>query len=310
MRRYRGYISDSARWEGFQLRPDDVIISTPSKSGTTWLQTIVGMLLRDTTDLPPMGTISPWLDMQVRTKDEAYAMLEAQTERRFIKTHTPLDGLPFDPSVTYITCIRHPLDVAMSDRDHMSNMLSDKTEELVHPVAGDYEPPADHEEAPEDMGDFLRWFIDNHEQPTGSGPYGLDDYCNQVRTYWNARDEPNVHLFHYGDMWNDLDAEMRRVAAALNVEIDEESWPSFVDAATLGSMRARASDAAPDAHLGLWKSTESFFKQGGTREWASLLSEADLQHFDDRLHELAADAYDWVLHGKSALAAPDVSHIA
>ena len=301
MRRYRGYIADSARWDHFQLRDDDVIISTPSKSGTTWLQTIIGMLLRDTTELPTMGTISPWLDMQVRTQDEVYALLDAQTERRFIKTHTPLDGLPYDPSVTYITCIRHPLDVAMSDRDHMSNMDKDGVVDLVESVAGHYEKPADSEEPPEDPAEFLRWFIDNHEQPAGSGPYGLDDYCQQVLTYWEARDKPNVHLFHYADMWNDLDSEMRRVAAALNVAIDEARWPAFVDAATLKSMRAKSSQAAPDAQLGMWKSTEGFFKQGGTRDWASLLSEQDLRHFDDRLHELAGDAYAWVLNGRSAL---------
>jgi aryl sulfotransferase len=304
VRRYRGYISDSARWEKFQLRPGDVIISTPSKSGTTWMQTIVGMLLRNSVDLPPISTISPWLDMQVRSANDAYAILDAQTGRRFIKTHTPLDGVPFDSAVTYITVIRHPLDVAMSDRDHMSNMDRDGLAELVSAIAGEYEHPADHEEAPEDPGDFLRWFIDNHEQPTGSGPYGLDDYCQQVRTYWEARDKPNVHLFHYADMWSDLDGEMRVVADALNVEVDEARWPTFVEAATLKSMRARASEAAPDAHLGLWKSTETFFKVGGTRDWASLLTERDLRHFDDRLHELAGDAYDWIMAGRTALTSP------
>ena len=45
-------------------------------------------------------------------------------------------------------------------------------------------------------------------------------------TYWDARAEPNVHLFHYADMWNDLDGEMRRVAAALGVPVDEARWPS------------------------------------------------------------------------------------
>jgi aryl sulfotransferase len=29
-----------------------------------------------------------------------FADLEAQTHRRFIKTHTPLDGIPNDPTVT------------------------------------------------------------------------------------------------------------------------------------------------------------------------------------------------------------------
>ena len=296
-------MANSARWERFQQRPGDVVITTPSKCGTTWMQTIVGMLLRDTVQLPPIGTISPWLDMQVRTEEEVFSLLAEQTGRRFIKTHTPLDGLPANPSVTYIAVIRHPLDVALSDRDHMANMLRERTVELREAVAGRYEPEVEREEAPEEMADFLRWFVDNHEPPTGSGPYGLEDYCEQVRTYWDARATPNVHLFHYADMWNDLDSEMRRVAAALGVPVDEARWHEFVQAATLKSMRARAVHAAPDAHLGLWESPESFFRVGGTREWAALLTQADIDHFDERLHELAGDAYGWVLRGRSGLTA-------
>jgi aryl sulfotransferase len=43
-----------------------------------------------------------------------YARLAAQGHRRFIKTHTPLDGIPLDPRVTYIVTARHPLDQAVS----------------------------------------------------------------------------------------------------------------------------------------------------------------------------------------------------
>ncbi len=295
-------MADNDRWQRFTLRPDDIVISTPSKSGTTWMQTIVYMLLRQTTDLPVMGTVSPWLDMLVRHESEVFGLLDAQTERRFIKTHTPLDGLPMHATVTYLCVIRHPLDVALSDRDHGLNMKRKEAVKLRKAVAGRYEPPPDHEDPPDDEAEFLRWWIDNHEKPTGSGPYGLEDYCDQIRTYWDARDVPNVHLFHYADMWNNLDTEMRRVAVALGVEVDEERWPSFVEAATLKSMRARSSHAAPDSHLNLWKSTDGFFKQGGTRDWASLLTEGELAHFDERLRLLAADAYDWVVSGRRALA--------
>jgi hypothetical protein len=296
-------MADSARWERFPLRPDDVIITTPAKCGTTWMQTIVGILLKQRTDLPPIGTICPWLDMQVRTEEEIFGLLDAQTERRFIKTHTPLDGLPVDPSVTYIAVIRHPLDVALSDRDHAANMLRERAVELREAAVGPFEGTADGQEAPEDLTEYLRWFVDNDLPPTGSGPYGLDDYCQQIRTYWDARAQPNVHLFHYADMWSDLDSEMRRVAAALKVEVDEARWPAFVEAATLSAMRARASDAAPDVHLGLWQSPEGFFKTGGTREWAALLTPTDIEHFEHRLHGLAGDAYGWVIGGRRALTA-------
>jgi hypothetical protein len=104
-----------------------------------------------------------------------------------------------------------------------------------------------------------------------------------------------VHLFHYADLWADLDSEMRRVAVALGVRVDEPTWPDFVAGATLSSMRARAADTAPNAHQGLWESPEQFFRSGGTRDWASMLTSADLDHFEDRMGRLAGDAAPWAL---------------
>ena len=128
MRRYRSFIGDSNRWDGFRFRDDDIVISTPSKSGTTWMQNIVGMLVLGTTEFDrPMGMISPWLDMTTRPLAEVTGLLDAQEHRRFVKTHTPLDGLPRHDRVTYLTVIRHPLQVVRSMEDHLANRDMDRT---------------------------------------------------------------------------------------------------------------------------------------------------------------------------------------
>ena len=93
--RYRSIIADSARWDGFTFRPGDVVISTPPKCGTTWTQMLCALLIFDGPAFPaPLGDISLWLDMCIRPLAEVMAAYAAQTHRRFIKTHTPLDGLP------------------------------------------------------------------------------------------------------------------------------------------------------------------------------------------------------------------------
>lgn len=302
LRRYHGQMADSARWERFELRDDDVIISTPSKCGTTWMQHIVGMLLLDVTELEaPISELSPWLDMLIRTDDEVFAMLAGQPHRRFIKSHTPLDGVPEHPGVTYITVIRHPLDVALSDLDHTRNTVPGRAIGLRDAATGVRVPLSGHEPAPSDPTELLRWFIDNSNGPTGSGPNGLADFCQQASTYWHRRHRPNVHLFHYQDLWDDLDGEMRHVAAALGVTVDEHRWPAFVDAATLGSMRARADVAAPEAHQGFWRSPADFFRRGGRREWASLLSDDEIAGFHARLEDLAGEAAPWILLGRAGL---------
>ena len=205
-----------------------------------------------------------------------------------------------DP-VTYIAVVRHPLDVALSDRDHGANMRRDRALELRAAVAGPVDPDASQDREPEDPAEYLRWFIDNDEAPTGSGPHGLDDYCQQIRTYWDASDARRTSTCSTtptcGPIATARCGGWRRRSASRSTRT---VGPAFVEAAGLTSMRSRADETAPDAHMGLWVSPERFFRAGGTREWASLLGSEDIAHFEERLRELAGDAADWCLVGRAA----------
>lgn len=71
LKRYRSVVADSARWEGFVFRHGDIVISTPPKCGTTWMQTLCAMLVFDAIEFnPPLAEISPWLDMLVADRAE------------------------------------------------------------------------------------------------------------------------------------------------------------------------------------------------------------------------------------------------
>ena len=115
MRHYRSDDDDSARWQGFPFRDGDIVISTRSKSGTTWMQMICALLVLGTPKLPaPLADLSPWVDHTVEPVADVVERLEAQPHRRFVKTHTPLDGIPVDDRATYVVVARHPLDLALS----------------------------------------------------------------------------------------------------------------------------------------------------------------------------------------------------
>src|SRR3954447_11621735 len=121
--RYRSIIADSGRWDGFAFRPGDIVISTPPKCGTTWTQMLCAMLIFDGPDFPSrLSDLSPWLDQTIRPLDTVRSIYATQQHRRFIKTHTPLDGLPFRDDVTYVVVGRDPRDVALSWSHHMDNM--------------------------------------------------------------------------------------------------------------------------------------------------------------------------------------------
>src|SRR5436190_11266369 len=123
VRRYEASMYDSNRWDGFELRPGDIIISTPPKCGTTWTQMICALLILQTSTFDrKLDQMSPWLDMQTRALPDVLAELDAQRNRRFIKTHTPLDGLAYRPDITYICVGRDPRDVGVSWDHHLENM--------------------------------------------------------------------------------------------------------------------------------------------------------------------------------------------
>ncbi|MFP5332279.1 MAG: sulfotransferase domain-containing protein [Acidimicrobiia bacterium] len=296
MRRYRGSISDNARWDGFEFRADDIVICTPAKCGTTWMQTMVATLVFSSVELPaPVGHLSPWLDMVTRPVDEVHQRLAVQTHRRFIKTHTPFDGLPYDEQVTYIAVLRHPLDVALSIRDHRRTIDRDRIRDLVAGVDPDIITTWVDIDQPEDEAHYLRWWVDFDEDVWSQGVSGLGEFARHARTYWEARHLPNVTLFHYDDLVADLHAQMTRLADVLGVEVDPPRMSEFVEAARFDAMRSRAALTVPDSDITAWRVPETFFSTGGRRAWGTLLSDADVARFRVRLRELAGnDLAGWL----------------
>jgi hypothetical protein len=288
---YKSFVMDSARWEGFVFRPDDIIISTPPKCGTTWTQMIVAMLVVQDPSLPrPLAEMSPWLDMLTTSLDDVVALLEAQEHRRFIKSHTPLDGLPWDDRVTYICVARDPRDVGFSWDNHLLNIDLGRLIEVRAAAVGlddvtdaDTPPPL----AGTELGRFWQWV--EEASPPSAVVSSLASTMHHLRTFWEARHRPNVVLVHYADLMRDLEGEMRRLAQRLGIVVPEARWPALVDAARLDQMRARADDVVPNSNHALWRDNQRFFQQGGIR-WRAHLGDDELNRYWARLSELGLPA--------------------
>jgi aryl sulfotransferase len=108
-------------WNGFAFRDDDIFIATYAKTGTTWTQQIIAQLLFEGADDLPVADMSPWLDLRVPPNEVKLAALAAQTHRRFIKTHLPLDALVYSPQGKYIYIARDGRDVVWSMYNHHAN---------------------------------------------------------------------------------------------------------------------------------------------------------------------------------------------
>ena len=293
MRHYQGVVYDSSRWEGFELRPGDIVICTPPKCGTTWTQMICALLVLQEPELPlPLDTLSPWIDMVTRARTDVFADLAAQTHRRFIKTHTPLDGIPNDPAVTYICVGRDPRDVALSMDHHIDNMDRDAFLAARERAAaidgielGPLRPPRPRPESERDR--FWQW-VDDDTPSTQSGS-SLRFTLEHLQTYRDASDDLDVVCLHYDDLKGDLEGQMRALAAHLGIEVDEDRWPSLVHAATFESMRSRADTTVPGGGRDHWIDPVAFFSRGTSGQWRDLLDDADLTRYAARVRSLASD---------------------
>src|ERR1039457_6329383 len=208
--RYQSPEEDSGRWSNFPFRDGDIVISTRSKTGTTWVQMICALLIFHAPELPaPIAQLSRWLDHLITPREEVYARLAAQQHRRFIKTHTPLDGIPLDPRATYIVTARHPLDMAVSLYHQMGNI----NHSWQRQRDGRPAPPAPEPES-KPLRDWLLARIRNDADPREDMD-SLPGVMWHLSDAWARRGEPNVVLLRYEDLCADLPGHMRWLAGRL-----------------------------------------------------------------------------------------------
>ena len=276
----RSYITpvcDSTRWIGFKPRHGDIIVCTPPKCGTTWTQMICALLVHGSTGLPkPLTQLSRWLDRHTIPIDEQLAELELQQHRRIIKTHTPLDGLPYYPEVSYVFCGRDPRDAFLSFIDHLHNVsphaLSDINRRMGLPEG---------QEMAVNANELFALWASTGSQPWAydGAPFGLP-MLYMMETYWRFRHLHNILFIHYADLIHDLDAEMRRVAKFLKITIDEARWATLVEAASFNGMKDKAEETAPDADLGEWANSADFFRSARMGAWRTQLSTENKSLYD------------------------------
>ena len=294
-------VCDSTRWDGYEPRVGDIIVCTPPKCGTTWTQMICALLVHGSPQLPrPLTHLSRWLDRHTIPIEEQLAELNSQQHRRIIKTHTPLDGLPYYPEVSYVFCGRDPRDAFLSFVDHLRNVSPHSMADINRRMG----LPEDQEMAIETNELFPLWATTGSQEWTYDGaPFGLP-VLYMVESYWRFRHLPNLLFLHYADLIENLEAEMRLVAKFLEVDPGEDDWPALVTAASFADMKNNAEQTAPDADLDEWRSSGDFFRSARMAAWQTALSGENKALYEQvNSMRLEPEMKAWAERGRAAMAA-------
>ena len=280
---------DSTIWNDLKFRDDDIVIATYAKAGTTWMQQIVGQLLFGPDPDLAVADMSPWLDLRVPPKAEKLPLVEAQTHRRFLKTHLPVDALRFSPDARYLYIGRDGRDVVWSMYNHHSN--ANRTwYEALNDTPGRVGPPI--EPPPADIREYWRGWMDRDGHP-------FWPFWENVRSWWAIRDLPNVHFVHFSQLKRDMPGEMRRIAAFLDIPIDESRWKTLVEYCTFDWMKKNAGKSVP-AGGAFWDAgAEVFIHKGVNGRWSTVLTAAESAEYERRaVAELGEDCARWLATGE------------
>ncbi|MGD9614858.1 MAG: sulfotransferase domain-containing protein [Alphaproteobacteria bacterium] len=288
-REFHNHHFDSTVWNGLRFRDDDIIVATYAKTGTTWTQQIIAQLLFEDADALPVADMSPWLDLRVPPNDVKLAALDAQTHRRFIKTHLPLDVLVYSPRARYLYIARDGRDVVWSMYNHHANANAFWYRTL-NDTPGRVGPPI--EKPPGSTRQYSLDWMDKDGHP-------FWPFWEHIASWWAARDLPNLLLLHFEELRADLPGTIRRIAAFLDIPIDERRFPTIVEHCGFAWMKRNATKSTP---LGgaFWDGGAQVFVNKGTNgRWRDVLTADDIRRYETTARErLGEECALWLATGR------------
>ncbi|XP_064484775.1 sulfotransferase 1C2-like [Ornithodoros turicata] len=257
----------------YKPRAGDVFVSTYIKCGTTWVQYVVWCLhnLDKLASGEGVPTLTDLLHKHVPMIDWVGTEPLAQLpEPRLMKHHLPFHMAPYHPEAKYVVVVRNPFDSAVSFY-HMR-----KRNWLSAGLSEDYKFDA-----------FFESFM------TGDVPYG--SYFDHILSWYEHRNDPNVHLLYFEHLLEDTAAEVLKIADFVNAKeigsrlrSDPGLLEKVVEKTSFTSLKKTAvpDEDVDDKDIGDWENpkgpSRNFFRKGVVGDWKNQLS-ADQER---RLKEL------------------------
>jgi hypothetical protein len=245
---------------GLAYRPDDddIFVASYPKSGTTWLQYIVFLLIRGC----PLSADESLTDHFPHLEEVGADAVASQPRPRLIKTHLPFGMTPYSPGARYLVIARNPFDCAVSFYHHTRGF------------------PRHYAFAEGRFEEFFDCFV--------KGEVDFGGYFDHLISWHAALRRGNVRLVTYEALKADAAAVIRQIAAFLGeaaaaAVASEASLAAVVEESGFSAMRRdqqRWSSRRPD-----W--APAFVRKGVVGDWRRLFTPGQaarlLAEFDRRL---------------------------
>ncbi|XP_066499725.1 cytosolic sulfotransferase 3-like [Hoplias malabaricus] len=251
-------------WEkvqNFQARPDDILVATYPKAGTTWVSYILDLLYfgntapERQTSLPIYERV-PFLEITIPKVLEGVEMVEKLTTTpRLIKTHLPVQLVPksfWEQNCRVVYVGRNAKDTAVS-YFHFEEM------NLIHPDPGDWI-------------NFLQMFMDGKKI---FGPW-YDHVCG----WWEKKQTySNIHYMFFEDMVEDTGREVEHLCSFLGLSKAKEERERITKGVHFDAMKENKMTNYSTIPVMDFK-ISPFMRKGKVGDWKNHFTVAQNEKFD------------------------------
>ncbi|XP_063286958.1 sulfotransferase 1B1-like isoform X2 [Pelobates fuscus] len=247
--------------ESFQARPDDLLIATYPKAGTTWMQEIVDLVVNEG-DLEkvkraPTHIRFPFLEIcSPPPIPSGIDILEETPSPRIIKTHLAYKLVPksfWAQNCKVIYIARNAKDNAVS---YYYFDLMNKTQ----PDPGPWEK-------------YVESFL--------KGDVGWGSWFDHVIDWWKAKDKHRILYMFYEDMKEDPKREIRKVMDFLGKNLSENILEKIYQHTSFQAMKDNPManyTSFPSSILD--QSCSPFMRKGEVGDWVNHFSKTQNEVFD------------------------------
>ncbi|KAM5253515.1 sulfotransferase 1C4 [Hipposideros larvatus] len=247
-------------WD-FQAKPDDLLISTYPKAGTTWTQEIVDLIQNegdvDKSHRAPTHIRFPFIEMIIPFIGSGLEQANAMPSPRTLKTHLPIHLLP--PSFLEKNC--KIIYVARNPKDNMVSYYHFQRMNKSLPAPGTWE-------------EYFESFL--------AGKVCWGSWYDHVKGWWDAKDQHRILYLFYEDLKMNPKHEIQKLAEFIGKSLDDKVLDKIIHHTSFDIMKQNpmANYSSIPTEI-MNHSISPFMRKGEVGDWKNHFTVAENERFDE-----------------------------